>query len=295
MPTGQVSETNDSSTNSPTADSPTTDSSTDSSTDSPTNASTVDSSTVDPPTDARRSLCVLAGDCVIRTEGKRARDLRGSVVVLVKPDNTVLVHDIDGYQPVAWLTRADSVSYGRDEGFCVTAVAGDQQLHVTAQREYGFGHYPASEAGMPVGNCRECDRALVRTGGAVVCVECDERYGLPSDARVLEDRCECGLPRMTVDRGARFDLCIDRACESLDAAVKDRFDREWECSDPHCPGRLRIIRRGGLLAGCERYPDCETGYVIPSGIVSGICACGLPTFETSHGLRCLDATCEEIG
>ncbi|MUW15544.1 DUF91 domain-containing protein, partial [Halorubrum sp. CBA1125] len=54
-------------------------------------------------------LRVLAGDCHVTERGDRSRAYRGRVVVLIKPDDTTLVHDADGYQPVAWLTRPDSV------------------------------------------------------------------------------------------------------------------------------------------------------------------------------------------
>lgn len=234
-------------------------------------------------------LSVLAGDCRVHADGTVHR---GEVVVLIKPDNTVLVHDVDGYQPVAWLTRAESVSHSSNGGFSVTAVAGEQSLHVESKTAYGFGQYPGSHAGIPVGDCPDCSGPLVRAGGRVACFRCEPTYGLPDGASVLEETCGCGLPKMRVDRGATFELCLDRTCESLDAAVRERFDGEWTC--PDCGGALRIIRRGGLLAGCEHYPDCETGYVIPDGIVDGTCDCGLPTFETPQGRRCLDATCGSI-
>ncbi|MFW6198770.1 MAG: DUF91 domain-containing protein, partial [Acidobacteriota bacterium] len=154
---------------------------------------------------------------------------------------------------------------------------------------FGFGRYPVSHAGIPIGPCPDCEHALVRAGDLVTCLGCDRRHGLPDGATLTQDACHCGLPRMTVERGSVFDLCIDRRCESLTTAVRERFDRAWRC--PACDGRLRILRRGGLLAGCERYPECETGYVIPAGTVAGTCQCGLPRFETASGVRCLDSTC----
>ncbi len=232
------------------------------------------------------SLHVLAGDCLVSTDETIHR---GEVVVLVKPDDTVLVHDIDGYQPVAWLTRAESVARTRNGGFSLTAIAGDRTLRVESKTAYGFGEYPGSQAGIPLGECPNCEHTLVRAGGLVSCLGCESRYGLPDGASVLDARCDCGLPKMRVARGAVFELCLDRGCESLDEAVRDRFDGEWDC--PGCDGVLRIIRRGGLLAGCENYPDCEVGYVIPSGTAEGTCDCGLPVFETPRGRRCLDGAC----
>ncbi|WP_255169550.1 endonuclease NucS [Natrononativus amylolyticus] len=240
---------------------------------------------------ADHSLRVLAGDCTVITDGTDREEYRGRVTTLVKPDNTVLVHDVDGYQPVAWLTRADSVSSAREDGFTLVAKKDTQTLRIAAHDQDGFAAYPATAAGTPVGDCAstECTGTLVRSNG-VSCVDCDERYGVPTDATIRDERCECGLPRMRVERGLAFHVCLDRRCESLDDAVREAFDREWGC--PNCDGELRILRRGGLIAGCENYPACETGFVLPAGVVNGECRCGLPSFETARGSRCLDATCE---
>jgi len=234
---------------------------------------------------------VLAGDCTTIAEGAREREQRGDVIVVVKPDNTVLVHDAEGYQPVAWLTRADSVAI---EDGAVTARDGDGLLRVVTHDEHGSARYPASEAGVPVGDCPDCKSALVRANGGVSCTGCDARYGLPADATVTGGRCEaCGLPTARVERGRAFEVCLDRDCESLDDRVADAFDREWDC--PDCEGDLRILRRGGLLAGCERYPECDVAFSVPTGVAVDDCACGLPVFETASGRRCLDGTCDRHG
>ncbi|QLG49596.1 DUF91 domain-containing protein [Natrinema halophilum] len=238
------------------------------------------------------AIRILAGDCTVITENTDREEYRGRVTTLVKPDNTVLVHDIDGYQPVAWITRADSVSSDRTGDFTLVAKKDTQTLRIAAHEQDGFAHYPASAAGTPVGVCPDCDGALVRSSG-VNCVGCGDCYGVPTDATIRDEQCDCdcGLPRMRVERGLAFDVCLDRACESLDAAVSQAFDREWQCPESDCDGDLRILRRGGLIAGCERYPDCDTGFAVPTGVVGGKCGCGLPTFETASGTRCLDRTC----
>jgi DNA topoisomerase-1 len=241
----------------------------------------------------QESIRVFAGDCTVTDDGDEHRRQRGSVVVLVKPDHTVLVHDGDGYQPVEWLTRADAVHcVERENTFAITVVDDGTQLRVESHETYADLHCPASVAGVPVGTCSDCGGVLVRAGGGVTCPNCGVRFGVPRDAELLEDPCDCGLPRMVVERGAAFEVCVDRDCESLDATIKERFDREWDC--PDCQGDLRIIRRGGLLAGCERYPECEVGFSLPAGIVVDTCDCGLPVFETASGRRCLDATCEYV-
>ncbi len=240
------------------------------------------------------AIRVLAGDCTVRYEcgDDPPREERGAVLAVVKPDNTVLVHDREGYRPAAWLTRADAVSTrtGGDRPV-IEAVEGDRRLVVTCHAERGLARYPATRVGPPVGDCPDCGGALVRTPAAVECLGCGESHAVPRDAAVLEATCgRCGLPTMRVERGAAFECCVDRGCESLDDRVRERFDGEWDC--PDCGSALRILRRGGLIAGCEAYPDCETAFAIPGGVVEGACdGCGLPAFETGSGRRCLDSTC----
>ena len=100
---------------------------------------------------------------------------------------------------------------------------------------------------------------------------------------------EVGFDEGLTVSNAATTLDYDYDCGSLVEAVRDRFGREWDC--PDCDGDLEILQRGGLLAGCEHYPDCETGFAIPQGTVVGECDCGLPRFETASGERCLDTGC----
>jgi DNA topoisomerase-1 len=235
------------------------------------------------------AVSVLAGDCTVRFEGSEDREERGAVLLIEKPDGTVLVHDREGYRPVAWLTRADAVAWSPD-GPTVEAEKADDRLTVTCHEEHAHGRYPVSTAGREVGWCPDCGDPLVRKRGAVSCLGCALEHSVPRDATVLDARCEsCTLPRMRVERGAVFEVCIDRACESLDAAVRERFDRVFDC--PACNGDLLVLRRGGLILGCENYPDCETGFSLPAGTIEGACGCGLPAFVTGDGRRCLDAAC----
>lgn len=236
---------------------------------------------------------VIAGECTTTFEGTRNREQRGHVVVVVKPDKTVLVHDAEGYQPVAWLTRPETLLVERDP-VSVRAADGDQRLRVIVHDEAWSDHYTVSTAGVPVGECPDCDGSLVRASGTVACMGCETRYGLPSGASVMEERCEdCDLPLVAVDRGNAFEVCVDRGCEPLADVVRDQFDGAWTC--PDCESDLRVLRRGGLIAGCERYPGCDNGFAIPDGIVVGSCDCGLPVFETANGQRCMDTSCKRVG
>ena len=137
---------------------------------------------------------VVAGECTATFDGRNEREHRGEVLAVVKPDNTVLVHDADGYQPVAWLTRAESVQFvdGR-----LDARDGDRRLRVEVHDEHGSARHPVSPAGVPVGDCPACAGALVLASGVVRCLDCADRYSVPRDAAILDETCPvCGLPRM---------------------------------------------------------------------------------------------------
>lgn len=218
---------------------------------------------------------------------------RGRVVTLVKPDDTVLVHDADGYQPVAWLTRADSVSLAEDsDRIVLTAVDGGERLKVTFDADAQRSSYPVSTAGRPVGTCPDCGSSLVRAHGEIGCLGCRDSHSLPSGATVLAEACEdCGLPQMRVRRGEVFQLCVDRGCEALSNAVEAALDCEFDCPDCGEPLRVKSYR-GRQYLGCDGYPDCETSVSIPPGEVVGECVCGLPLFDTGSETRCLDGTCD---
>jgi DNA topoisomerase-1 len=236
------------------------------------------------------AIRVLAGECAVRYEsnGTTERDLRGDVVVVVKPDDTVLVHDADGYQPAAWLTRPGVVRYTRDaRGFRLDAADGDERLVVESATEHGDAHYPASPAGPPVGTC-DCEGVLVRDGGRVVCVDCRAQHAIPRDAAVIDDACpECGLPQLRVQRGVDVTACVDRDCRPIAEALRERVADDWTC---RCGEPLGIESSRGLRAVCEH---CEADHRLPRGVADGDCDCGLPAFDTGDGdSRCLDDDCK---
>ena len=97
---------------------------------------------------------VVAGECTATFDGSEEREHRGEVLTVVKPDGTVLVHDAGGYQPVAWLTRAESVQFV--DGV-LDAREGDQHLRVEIHDEHASARHPVSRAGVPVGTCPSCE------------------------------------------------------------------------------------------------------------------------------------------
>lgn len=233
------------------------------------------------------AIRVFAGRSTVTHEGAEISTRRGDLVTLVKPDNTVLVHDTDGYRPAGWLTRADSLRVSRTgERVELAATKGDERLAVSVT-DPGFAEFPATPAGSPVGSCPTCEGTLVRSGSTVTCLSCGDRYRLPRDADVTDRTCEdCGLPRIAVDRGASIEVCLDRGCQSIDDAVAARFDGDWPC--PECGTPLEITRERRLQAAC---PDCGAAFPVPTGVIEGECACGLPTVDTPGGTRCLDPSC----
>lgn len=233
------------------------------------------------------AIRVIAGRCTVHHEADEQTALVGIVVVVLKPDNTVLVHDVAGYRPAGWLTRADSVQVSLSEGqFELRAQSGDERLQVTG-KDPAVAEFPVSVAGPAVGTCPSCGETMVRAAGEVTCLGCGAAYPLPRTATVTDSTCDsCGLPRIAVTRGTDFSVCLDRGCEPIDAAVKAEFGGEWDC--PTCGTDLEIDRARTLGAQC---PNCETHYPITDGTVEGTCDCGLPWFETEHGGRCLDPEC----
>ncbi|MFB6136837.1 MAG: DUF91 domain-containing protein [Halobacteriaceae archaeon] len=235
---------------------------------------------------------VLAGDCTVRfADDATASDTtqRGRVLAVVKPDNTVLVHDAAGYRPAAWLTRADAVRTERDgEAVSLTATKGDQRIELASTGPARTARFDVSPAGDPVGEHPDCGGRLVRDGDGVHCVACGGTWRLPRDATVRDEPCpDCGLPTIAADRGVTFRVCLDRDCDSLDRAAAERFDGEWPC--PDCETGMELRRRRGLRAVC---PDCERTLLVPAGTVAGTCSCGLPRFAVDGDERCLDTGCD---
>lgn len=234
---------------------------------------------------------IFAGTCTIDYEGEAETHQHGTVLTIVKPDNTVLVHDAAGYQPAAWLTRPETVEITRDgEGFEILATAGDQRLSVESIDHHDDAQYQISPAGVSVGSCPACAGILVRTGGAVVCIGCLTRWPLQHDATLSETCCStCGLPTMILRRGVEFHVCLDDSCDSLASRVSDRFDGRWSC--PTCGEAMEIERSGQFYLVCSA---CERRHTVPSGLIVGRCSCGLPRFETSRTEQCLDTDCDRV-
>ncbi len=155
---------------------------------------------------------VYAGECTAEYDGPVDRTACGHVVALVKPDDTVLVHDRGGYSPAVWLTRATSVDIDHDGQPRITAVDGDQRLTVRFHHLDERGAYSVGIAGITVGPSDTADRMgrYVRRRDSVVDVTTGDRYAIDRVATVLDRSCTCGLPLIRIDStGVR---CLDPRC-----------------------------------------------------------------------------------
>lgn len=240
----------------------------------------------------QNAIRIFAGACTVNYEGEADTRQQGTVLTIVKPDNTVLIHDASGYQPAAWLTRPETVEITHNaEGYEIVATADDHRLSVRSVDHHGHMQYPISPAGAPVGTCPDCEQAMVRAGGAVVCIGCLTSLSLPHDATVAEACCPtCRLPTMILQRGAEVRVCLDETCDSLVSHLAERFDGRWSC--PTCDGVMLMGRDGSLQLECA---DCDRRHTVPAGLVSERCSCGLPRFGTARGDRCLDTDCDRSG
>lgn len=160
---------------------------------------------------------VYAGECTAAYEGTVNRTARGHVLALVKPDDTVLIHDRAGYSPVAWLTRSASIDIDCDDRPQITAVDGDQRLTVRFHGLEKRAVFPISVAGVPVGRADASGMGpYVRCRGSVVNITNGDRYALPSETVLLDRSCNaCGLPLVRADRTTTRDRpqCLDSDCE----------------------------------------------------------------------------------
>ncbi|ERH13201.1 MAG: Zn-finger domain associated with topoisomerase type I, partial [halophilic archaeon J07HB67] len=213
------------------------------------------------------TLDVYAGYCTTRFTTARGhadgtpdqRVHRGRVVTVHKPDDTVLVHDADGYQPVAWLTRPGEVWVDESPdddtagGVELVAVDGDERLAARFDPEPTVDRHVVTAAGTPTGTCH-CGGELVATSGEVCCLDCEASYAVPRGGEVVDATCEaCGLPELSVERGEQFRVCLDRDCRPLAVAVASALDGRVDC--PDCGAPLRVeTHRGRQFLGCDDYP-----------------------------------------
>ncbi|MGZ4901740.1 MAG: DEAD/DEAH box helicase [Halobacteriota archaeon] len=147
-----------------------------------------------------------------------------------------------------------------------------------------------NESAITIGHCKRCGGSLRHVDNVIAC-DCGVVYKLPAGADLTDRKCACGLPKFKL-KLLGIDVCVDRQCENMDAIIAAAFvTRKFTC--PRCGGPLTVVRRKGLIVGCERYYDgCKTAFLLPSNAtITGRCTCGLPRLQLKTKARCLDTSC----
>ncbi|MDD1721408.1 MAG: DEAD/DEAH box helicase [Euryarchaeota archaeon] len=147
-----------------------------------------------------------------------------------------------------------------------------------------------NEPAATVGHCKRCGGSLRRVDNVITC-QCGVIYKLPAGADLAHTTCSCGLPKFKL-KLLGVDVCVDRQCENMDDIIAAAFaNHKFTC--PRCESSLTVVRRRGLIVGCERYYDgCKTAFLLPANAsITGRCTCGLPRLQLKTKARCLDTTC----
>jgi hypothetical protein len=78
---------------------------------------------------------VLSGEVDLEYSGRAHKKYQGNAILLMKPDDSVVVHGLRGVNPVSYIARADDIRFrGKDRKFMVTVTAGSDRLVVTFLR-----------------------------------------------------------------------------------------------------------------------------------------------------------------
>ncbi len=82
---------------------------------------------------------VVSGPAVVEYNGRTVKKFEGDAVLMLKPDNSIVVHSLHGVNPVSYLARAGEIwSRGSNGTFTVEAIAGDDRLTITFLKMSAF-------------------------------------------------------------------------------------------------------------------------------------------------------------
>jgi hypothetical protein len=82
---------------------------------------------------------VVSGPAVVEYNGRTVKKFEGDAVLMLKPDNSIVVHSLHGVNPVSYLARADEIwSRGSNGTFTMEAIAADDRLTITFLKMCGF-------------------------------------------------------------------------------------------------------------------------------------------------------------
>jgi superfamily II DNA helicase RecQ len=82
---------------------------------------------------------VMSGQVDLEYTGRAHKKYQGYAILLIKPDDSIVVHGLRGVNPVSYISRADDIRFrGKDRKFTVTAIAGSDRLVMTFLRMSAF-------------------------------------------------------------------------------------------------------------------------------------------------------------
>lgn len=135
----------------------------------------------------RGNCYVVSGPAMVEYKGRTVKKFEGEAALVLKPDNSIVVHSLHGVKPVSYLARAEEIwSRGSKGTFTMEAVAGNDRLTVTFQKmcafESLFKELPR-ESGRP-----RVEKPHVEKPG-------EEKIALTDEEKVLETQ----LKRLRID------------------------------------------------------------------------------------------------
>ena len=82
---------------------------------------------------------IVSGPATVEYNGRTVKKFEGDATLMLKPDNSIIVHGLHGVKPVSYLARADEIwSKGSNGTFTIEAIAGNDRLLVTFQKMCAF-------------------------------------------------------------------------------------------------------------------------------------------------------------
>jgi hypothetical protein len=83
----------------------------------------------------RGKYMVISGHVELEYSGRAHKKYQGYAILLIKPDDSIIVHGLHGMNPVSYIVQADDIRFiVRERKFTFTAIAGSDRLIMTFLR-----------------------------------------------------------------------------------------------------------------------------------------------------------------
>lgn len=87
----------------------------------------------------RDNCYVISGPALMEYNGRVLKKFEGDMVLILKPDNSIIIHGLHGVKPVSYLARAQEIwSRGSNGTFTIEAISGNDRLITTFRKIYSF-------------------------------------------------------------------------------------------------------------------------------------------------------------